>query len=146
MGFSGMVACNLSIVSHNAWIIDSGASDHMTCSVKRLLNVQAADSNITITLPTGDVAKITHVGDMRLENGLVLHKVLVVPQFNHNLLSIHKLARDNKCDVKFTPERCEILNSQTKTLQAVGQVYNGLYYLFDNADGEGTSAGPGIST
>lgn len=144
MGFSGMVACNLSIVSHNAWIIDSGASDHMTCSVAKLSNVTIADSNLTITLPTGDVSKITHMGDMRLDNGLVLYKVLVVPQFNHNLLSIHKLAHDNNCDVKFTPDTCEIISSQTNAVQAVGRVYNGLYYLFDNADGGASNTQPGI--
>lgn len=27
MGFSGMVACNFSVVGRNAWIIDCGASD-----------------------------------------------------------------------------------------------------------------------
>ncbi|XP_074356728.1 uncharacterized protein LOC141696493 [Apium graveolens] len=98
MGFSGMVACNLSITSHNAWIIDSGASDHMTCSVEKLVNVKLANLNLTITLPTGDVSKITHVGDMRLKSGLILHNVLA------------------------------------KILKAVGRVYNGLYYLFDQTD------------
>lgn len=63
MGFYGMVACNLSVVGKNAWIIDSGASDHMTCSVEHLSNVKAATgSNLMTTLPTGGISKITHVG------------------------------------------------------------------------------------
>lgn len=34
MVFSCIVDCNLSMVSYNTWIIDSGASDHMTCFEK----------------------------------------------------------------------------------------------------------------
>lgn len=116
------------------WIVDSGASDHMTADVNLLVNVKHASKNLTINLPTGDVSHITHVGDVRLKCGLILHNVLVVPQFQHNLLSIHKLAKDNKCDVKFTPLTCEILKADTKEVQATGHIYSGLYYLTD-ADG-----------
>lgn len=63
---------------------------------------------------------------------------MVVPEFNHNLLYIHKLASDNKCAVKFTLEVCEIVNSQSN-LVVVGRVYNGLYYLFDEEVNGSTS-------
>lgn len=134
MAFSGMVACNLSVTSSNAWIVDSGASDHMTGTLEKLINIKPVNSALTITLPTGDAAKITHMGDLKLKNGLLLSNVLVVPKFHHNLLSIHKLALDNECDVKFSPETCEVVCTKTKILRAVGRVYNGLYYLFDNSE------------
>lgn len=65
-------------------------------------------------------------------NGLVLHNVLVVPKFNHNLLSIHKLANDTGCTVRFTPETCEHVDSTKSAVKTLGKVYNGLYYLIDS--------------
>lgn len=92
------------------WIIDSGASDHMTASLENLINVKRIPANYTINLPTGDTAVITHIGDVILPNGLKLANVLYVPQFHHNLLSIHKLALDNKCQVMFHPNSFVILD------------------------------------
>lgn len=92
-GFSGMVySAEKGAQGPAEWIIDSGASDHMTSSLQNMVNVKLAPSTFTITLPTGATAVITHIGDVMLRNGLRLTNVLHVPQFNHNLLSIHKLA------------------------------------------------------
>lgn len=131
---SRMVSSNVAVKEHKPWIVDSGASDHMTSSVDLLTNIKIAAGGFTISLPTGDVSSITHVGDAQLKCGLLLKNVLVVPKFKHNLLSIHKLLKDNKCDVKFTPQTCEITHSETAKLQATGHLQQGLYYLVDNKD------------
>ena len=129
--FSGMVTCNMSSTDKDTWIIDSGASDHMTSSIDNLVNIQPAKSGLTIKLPTGDTTTITHIGDVRLKNGLVLQKVLYVPQFQNNLLSIHRLATDNKCVVNFKTDTCQVIDSITKVVKATGYLHNGLYYLTD---------------
>lgn len=129
--FSGMVTCNFSPVDKNIWIIDSGASDHMTSHFDHLINVQPVKSNLLIKLPTGDPAAITHIGDVHLKNGSILQKVLYVPQFRHNLLSIHKLSKDDNCIVNFKPNVCEIVDPITRGVKAIGQLQNGLYYLED---------------
>lgn len=121
-----VVTCNLSNANRNSWIIDSGASDHMTSSTAQLSNVRAVPSHLTINLPTGDVSPITHMGDATLQNGLVLFNVFLVPQFKHNLLSIHKLARDNKCGIQFTTTGCQIISSTTNKVQATGVLSEGL--------------------
>lgn len=83
--FSGMVSCNTVQVHTNEWIVDSGATDHMTYSLSLLTNVKVSSSQCTIKLPTGVIASITHVGEVVLKNGLKLKGVLYVPTFNHNL-------------------------------------------------------------
>lgn len=78
-GFSGMVYSNTNGAKETKkWIIDSGASNHMTSSWRNLMNVKLAPSTFTITLPTGATSVITHVGDVTLPNGLQLKNVLHV--------------------------------------------------------------------
>lgn len=127
--FSGMIDSKAGGAHSGKWIIDSGASDHMTATLNILENVRQAPLNFTIKLPTGAKALITHVGDLVLDNGLKMLNVLHVPDFNHNLLSIHKLAKDNGCDVTFHADKCLILDSASKRLRGMGEIYNGLYYL-----------------
>lgn len=133
--FSGMVNTNCGKKTESSkWIIDSGASDHMTSSLKSLVNVKLAPSTFTITLPTEATTVITHVGDATLPNGMKLKNVLHVPQFNHNLLSIHKLAKDSKCEVIFHPEKCVIVETKSKKVVGVGRIKKGLYYLEDGKE------------
>ncbi|XP_074345088.1 uncharacterized protein LOC141684147 [Apium graveolens] len=129
--FSGMVSCHLSTVDNNTWIIDSGASDHMASSLATMHNVQKAPPELIIKLPTGASTVISHIGKITMKNGLVLERVLYVPQFQHNLLSIHRLSQDNNCIVNFHPMGCVIADAVTKTKRAVGVLQNGLYYLKD---------------
>lgn len=51
--FSGMITCCMVDGAQTDWILDSGATDHMTSSMENLANVRIASSNCTIHLPTG---------------------------------------------------------------------------------------------
>lgn len=124
-----MVTCNMNTIGTDTWIKDSGASDHMTSSLDNLLNFKPTSPNLIIKLPTGDTTKISDIGDVKLTNGLLLHKVLYVPQFKHILISIYKMAKDNHCVVNFQPQTCEILDPHTKIVKATAHLYKGLYYL-----------------
>lgn len=96
-----------------------------------MFNIKSVSSELIIKIPTGDTTKITHIGDVKLSNGLLLHRVLYVPQFKHSLLSIHKLAVDNNCVVNFKAAMYEIVDSTTRVVKAVVHLNNGLYYLKD---------------
>lgn len=132
LSFSGMAFCGALTTVDNRWIIDSGASDHMIASLSKLNNVRIAPANCVINLPNGECAQISHIGSLSLKNDLILQNVLFVPTFKHNLLSIHRLSKDNNCHVKFTPNSCEILANDTNALLAEGFIDKGLYYLYDD--------------
>lgn len=89
MGYTGMVSCNLVECVSKEWIIDSGASDHITETYNVLVNLVESENNPQINLPARQTSTITNCGDVNLENKLKLEKVLYVPTFRHN--SRHKL-------------------------------------------------------
>ncbi|XP_074322732.1 uncharacterized protein LOC141659703 [Apium graveolens] len=127
--FSGMITCGAAESKIQEWIVDSGPSDHMTCSLNLLHNIRPALLHMTIKLPTGSTTSITHIGDTVLSCGIPLFNVLFVPQFTHNLLSVTKLGKDNKCEVMFKDAKCFVTKSDSKAIVGVGYLKNNLYYL-----------------
>lgn len=129
--FSGMITCGAVESTTREWIVDSGASDHMTCSLNLLHNVRPTPSHLNIKLPTGNTANITHIGDTVFKCGITLVNVLFVPQFTHNLLSVTKLSKDNNCEVTFKEGKCIVMDCESEATLGVGYLKNNLYYLSD---------------
>ena len=84
-----------------------------------------------INLPNGETVNITHTGEVRLNNNMVLKEVLCVPEFKHNLLSVNKLILQNNCKVIFYNDMCVIQDCATQKIKGVGRVQDGLYLLVD---------------
>ncbi|KAK9706955.1 hypothetical protein RND81_07G163400 [Saponaria officinalis] len=83
--------------NHREWIIDSGVTNHMVSKLSMLNNVRELGNKLKINLPDGRCVKVTHKGDILLDNGLKLADMLFVPEFKQNLLSVQMLAKDNIC-------------------------------------------------
>ena len=64
------------------WIIDSRASDHMTCDDRCVENAKMVKEGMKINLPNGECSKITKYGIIKLKNGLTLENLLVVLGLN----------------------------------------------------------------
>ncbi|GKB78720.1 ribonuclease H-like domain-containing protein [Tanacetum coccineum] len=65
------------------WIIDSGANQHITVSIKDMFNfVDISSLKLIVGHPNGTMAKITAIGSFRLTNNVVLFDVLVVLEYN----------------------------------------------------------------
>lgn len=90
--------------SDDSWIIDSGATNHITYNFSLLVNVTPLQSDLH--LPNGHTTCITHTGDIYLTNTIVLKHVLYVPTFKCNLISVTQFNVDNKCELFFTPTKC----------------------------------------
>ena len=90
-----------------SWIIDSGATDHMTGSSKLFCSYNPCAGNKKIKIADGSLSAIAGIGSIVISPSLTLHKVLHVPNLSCNLLSISKLTSDLKCQVYFFPSYCE---------------------------------------
>ncbi|GJX52001.1 ribonuclease H-like domain-containing protein [Tanacetum coccineum] len=91
-------------------------------------NVQA---NMAVAHPNGTETFISKIGSLKLPNGLILYDVLVIPEYCVTLISVHKLAKDNKIFVAFDESRCYFLNQDLnlKNVLGIGNQCGGLYYL-----------------
>ncbi|KAI3499188.1 hypothetical protein L1887_34981 [Cichorium endivia] len=123
------IACN-SFVEFNKWVVDSGASQHMTASESYLNDVvDVSKLNLKVGHPNGSSAHINKIGNLQLSNSLTLFDVFVIPGFSVNLLSVHKLCRDSKCNVVFDEHNCIIQDSRSKGTVETGSESGGLYYM-----------------
>ena len=87
-----MVALTGSLTDDNAWIIDSGASRHMTGESKQLHTLSKEPSSHTMELGDKKNYAIRGLGStsLKMGNGSKMHinKILYVPGLKKNLLSV----------------------------------------------------------
>lgn len=94
------------MLSNNSsyWIIDSGASNHMTDNkhVFSSLNV----TNSLVTLADGSSSTAIGIGNDHPSSNPSLNSSLYIPQFPMNLLSMSKLIKSLNCSKTFFPFYC----------------------------------------
>lgn len=123
------ITCN-SFINFKKWIVDSGANQHMTATESGLLDtIDVSKLNLRVDHPNGSSAKIDKIGNLPLSRNLTLFDVFVIPDFNVNLLSVHKLCRDSKCSVLFDEYNCVVQDSRSKGTVDTGSESGGLYYM-----------------
>ena len=76
----------------NTWVIDTGASDHIVCSMK-LLTSYTEISHTIVELPNGEATFVTHIGTIHLSSHITLTNVLCVLSFTFTLLSVSALTK-----------------------------------------------------
>ncbi|XP_073119820.1 uncharacterized protein [Henckelia pumila] len=83
-GILSMTVTNSSLIC-SSWILDTGATHHICCSLESFFSHKPICSRVT--LPNNDQVLATHIGSVKLSENLTLHNVLFVPQFHLNLIS-----------------------------------------------------------
>ena len=114
--------------SHGQWILDSGATDHITSSASSLVNTTAFHLP-HVSLPSGATTPITLTGSFRFNSSVTLKDVLCVPIFKVDLLSVGKLTDGLSCSVTFFPSWCVLQDLVSKAMIGVGKRHGDLYYL-----------------
>lgn len=112
----------------NGWIIDTGASNHICINSDLLEELHVLPSPISIHLPNGNIAEVTHTGNLTY-NGLKFTNILHLPNFSHNLLSVNQLTLTNHIFCSFSPSFCTLSDQMSKKIFAVGRVVGNLYCI-----------------
>lgn len=114
--------------NNDHWIIDSGASSHMTNNQRQLQNYQQLDQTRTITFGDGKTSPAYGYGKVSFESGRFtgeLREVLYVPDLKENLFSISK-AIENGNEVEFTGNKV-VIKKENRVCLIGGKTKNGLY-------------------
>nr|GEW44811.1 retrovirus-related Pol polyprotein from transposon TNT 1-94 [Tanacetum cinerariifolium] len=107
-------------------IYDTGASDHMTPIHSSVFDPYLFKIKPQIKLPNGDTSVISHVGKVKLDNGILLKDVFVVPSFKFSLLSVPKLTEDGQCVVSFYLKFCVVQDLTTRKVKGLDLVQTAL--------------------
>ena len=78
-------------VIYSAWIIDSGATNHMTFDSRQVSSLRPSSQKIVSTA-NGNTTPVIGEGSLTLTDTLNLDSVLVVPSLDYNLLSVSQTA------------------------------------------------------
>nr|GEY04027.1 retrovirus-related Pol polyprotein from transposon TNT 1-94 [Tanacetum cinerariifolium] len=122
-----------SIVKMNGkyiWIINSGASHHMTSMIEELFNLKDIVQCPVELTTDGYIVMAKKKGDVRFDNGFILKNVLYVPGLTCNLLSVPQFLDEGNCIVQFAPNIRVIHDFTSRTvIGACERRDGGLFYF-----------------
>ncbi|KAK8934710.1 hypothetical protein KSP39_PZI014426 [Platanthera zijinensis] len=118
--------------SSTQWVIDSGATDHMTGSSTGFVSYTPLSGRDKVSIADGSLASIAGKGTIPCSS-LTLSSVLHVPTFTRNLLSISHLTNSMHCSVTFLPSSCVFQDLTTGKVIGSGSMVDGLYVLDSDA-------------
>lgn len=120
---------NVGLSKSQQWVLDSGASHHMTHLLSQLEEVKVLERPFHILVPTGDSILVEKKGSITLNKTIRLQNVLFVPGFNCNLISVYRLTFDLNCIVTYQVNSCLIQDQARKMMIGSGKLHNGVYVL-----------------
>jgi len=121
---------NTVLLNTVSWIIDSGASDHVTPHIQLFSSIKKSNKPIIIGFPDGTTKLVTSTGDVPITDGIILKDVLYVPDFKHSLLSVSEILGDTKLVAYFTTNGFFLQDPISKGNVAEGYQAGGLYKMF----------------
>ncbi|RVW42410.1 Retrovirus-related Pol polyprotein from transposon RE1 [Vitis vinifera] len=116
------------------WIVDSGASDHMTGDATIFDTYSSCPNNLTVRIADGSLSKVAGTGSVVLSRDLTLNSVLLVPNLDCNLLSISKLTKEKRCITNFSSTHCEFQDLDLGKTIGNAEECSGLYILKERHD------------
>ncbi|XP_049934272.1 uncharacterized protein LOC116256790 isoform X2 [Nymphaea colorata] len=127
------------------WIVDSGATHHMTGDSKLFQEYQLSSGKQRVSMADGSSISVAGKGSLSLLNKYRLHNALHVPNIPVNLhvpnipvnlLSVSSITKELNCNLIFSADHCSLQDLVTGKKIGIGSVTDGLYRLPITQQGE----------
>ncbi|KAK3007336.1 hypothetical protein RJ639_016752 [Escallonia herrerae] len=122
-----------------SWIIDSGATDHMTFDAHDFIET-SQQKRICIANANGVTYPVTGAGKVALSPSFTLSNTLLVPSLSNKLLSIGQVTEELNCCALMYPKFCLFQDLRNKKIIGRGTKREGLYYMDDLSIGQTNTA------
>ena len=119
-------------VEADKWLIDSGATVHVTADADRLY--QAQETTSTVTVGNGSQLQAKQKGKLDLKQTdsntkIRLHEVLHVPGFAKNVVSLSRLIKDTGVTAEFSHDTLTLTNSNNSKMEIRKEEDDSMFYL-----------------
>ena len=115
--------------SSDKWILDSGASDHLSSNKDLFSSLTITSPLSMITLANGSQTMAKGIGSTRPLPSVPLTFALFVHDSPSNLISISKLIRDLNCLITFSDNSVTLQDQSTGRTIGIGREFQGLFHL-----------------
>ncbi|KAJ9672576.1 hypothetical protein PVL29_025979 [Vitis rotundifolia] len=122
-------ACLTHTSSLGPWILDSGASDHLSGNKDLFSSITTTSALPTVTLANGSQTVAKGIGLALPLPSLPLTSVLYTPECPFNLISISKITRTLNCSITFSDKFVTLQDRSTGKTIGIGRESQGLYHL-----------------
>ncbi|KAG7536467.1 Integrase catalytic core [Arabidopsis suecica] len=116
--------------SANNWLLDSGATHHITSDLNNLALHQPYTGADDVMVADGSTVPITHTGSASLftnSRPLTMKNVLYVPDIHKNLISVYRLCNANRVSVEFFPASFQVKDLSSGVPLLHGRTKDELY-------------------
>jgi hypothetical protein len=100
---------------HNAWLLDSAATDHMTFDATDF-STRSTPRHTCVENANGVVSPVTGAGTVSLSPSLQLSHTLLIPSLSHKLLYVGQVTEELNCVVLIYSHFCLLRDILTKEI------------------------------
>ena len=113
--------------SYSSWIMDTGASHHLTGKYHLLTDVRDIAQPVLVILADGRERISVKEGTVVLGPNLVLKSVFYVEEFQSDLISVGQLMDENRCVVQLSDKFLVVQDRVTKMMIGAGRRESGTF-------------------
>lgn len=117
------------LASSDEFTIDTGATQHMVHDRGLLRNIQTLQEPIDVRIANDLAVPAVAVGDLPINERIVLKDVLLVPDFARNLLSVGEWTKDGKTAWLFSSNRAFLMSTADYSVLLEVSKREGLFIL-----------------
>jgi transposase InsO family protein len=132
----------------DTWLTDTGATDHLTANLNNLQVPAPYKGTEQVSVGNGQSIPINNIGNGQLCTKFYnfrLQNLLHSPRISSNLLSVHKLCKDNNCSCYFDSNKFLIQDLPSGKVLYKGLSKNGLYPIHTHSSSPSVTASPSVS-